>query len=171
MKTTTTKFILALTAFLFILFNTSCQKGDTGTPGQNGTGNIASRTYTVNTWAYTSPNHYVNLSVPELTNANINSCAVMVYFSTPNSDSWRAVPFTQYGSLNNYYMNFNSSIGNVQVTWFSNSSIGIGSNPNDYYSATSQFKVVVIAAALKAKNADINYQNYSEVKAKFGLKD
>lgn len=171
MKTKTTKFSLAAIASLFILFTTSCQKGDTGTPGQNGTGNIASRTYTVNTWAYTSPNHYVNLSVPELTNANINSCAVMVYFKTPNTDSWRAVPFAQYTSTSNYYMNCSSSVGNAQVTWFYNSSLSSGDNPNVYYGATSQFKVVVIAASLKAKNADINYQNYSEVKAKFGLND
>lgn len=171
MKTINTKFILALTAFFFIMCSISCQKGDKGTPGQNGTGNISSRTYTVNTWAYTSPNHYVNLSVPELTNANINSCAVMVYFSTPNSDSWRAVPFAQYTSTSNYYMNCSSSVGNAQVTWFYNSTVSTGDNPNEYYNATSQFKVVVIAAALKAKNANVNYQNYSEVKAKFGLKD
>lgn len=171
MKTTTIKFILATTAFLFILFSTSCQKGETGTPGQNGTGNIASNIYTVNSWAYTSPNYYVNLSVPEITSNNLNSCAVMVYYSNSTSDKWRAVPFTQYGSVNNYYMNFNSSIGNVQVTWFSNSSVSSGDNPNVYYGATSQFKVVVIANSLKTQNPNVNFNNYYEVKAKFNLKD
>lgn len=171
MKTTSQFTITTVISLILITSNISCQKGDTGSPGQNGTGNIASNTYTVNSWAYTSPNYYANLNVPEITNNNINSCAVMVYYSNTSSDRWRAVPFTQYGSVNNYYMNFNSSVGNVQVTWFSNSSVSSGDNPNVYYGATSQFKVVVIAAALKAKNADINYQNYSEVKAKFGLKD
>ncbi|MES2689896.1 MAG: hypothetical protein V4658_05800 [Bacteroidota bacterium] len=166
--------ILKLTAIAFslILLMNGCTKGDEGvpgTPGKNGAANISSRTFTVDNWLYTSPYHYVNLNVPELTSANLNSAGVMVYFTTKGIN-WIAVPYTQFAATN-YFMGFETSTGNVKITWFYDSSVESGNNPNVYYNTKVQYKVVIIPAADRVLKPNVNYKNYQEVKASFRLND
>lgn len=169
-----TKYILKLiiTAFSLSLLVNGCTKGDDGvpgTPGKNGAANLNSRTFTVDNWLYASPYYYVNLNVPELTSANINSAGVMVYFTTKGIN-WIALPYTQFAATN-YNMGFETSTGTVKITWFYNSSVESGDNPNVFYNTKVQYKVVVIPTADMALKPNVNFNNYEEVKASFRLND
>lgn len=163
---------IKLMAVLTITFTINgCKKGDTGPKGpagKDGTSSVTSRTFTMTSWAYTSPYYYRDLNVPELTSGNIDSSLVMVYFCTTGS-VWFALPYTQYNSPYNYYMGFSSSSGNVQVNWVYNTSLSKGSDPNEYYGTTIKCKVVVIPSSAKA--AKINLNNYEEVKHSYNLAD
>jgi hypothetical protein len=156
---------LALAILVTLIIN-GCTKGKDGAPGPSGSSNVSALNYTP-TW-YTSSSStywYANLSVPALTQSNINSAAVQVYFST-TSGVWVAVPFTQVASTN-YFMNFLTAVNTVEITWTYNG--GLGSDPNTYYGATVQAKVVVIPPA--AMRPNVNYRNYQEVKVAYNLKD
>lgn len=161
MKKTT--FVLVL--FIGLLVN-GCTKGKDGAPGPAGNANISALNYTPTWNSHSSPSFwYANLSVPALTMANINSASVQVYFST-TSGVWVAVPYTEVASTN-YFMNFLTTAGIVEITWTYNG--GLGSDPNTYYGTTVQAKVVVIPPA--AMKPNVNMHNYKEVKAAYHLND
>jgi hypothetical protein len=162
--------------FITILIN-SCQKqgpagpeGPKGTDGQNGSNHVSSKTFTMTSWSFTAPYYYRNLGIPELTSNNIDSALVMVYFATIGSN-WLALPYTQYNSPYDYFMGFVSYNGNVQVTWFYDSSLSSGSDPNAYYGTTIRCKVVVVPPAMKKKYGYVNMKNYDQVKQTFNLID
>lgn len=153
---------------VIVLLMAGCKKGETGPAGQDGkpgSANITSNTYSITSWPYSSPYYYTNLATAALTSTNVNSAAVMVYFST--GSVWNALPYSQYNSPYNYYMGFNTSAGNVQVTWFYDTSLSTGDSPNTYYGTTIQIKVVVIPPAMIKK--DVNIRNYEEVKSAYHL--
>jgi len=159
-----------------VLFIGACTKegpaGPKGDPGQNGHTNVYAYNYSFTSgWPYTSPSYYRNLAVPALNAANIDSAAVMVYFSK-GLGIWDAMPFTQYNGLSpNYFMNFDTGVGNVQVTWTYNGS-SQGSDPNTYYNITTiKFKVVVIPPSGRVANPDLDLRDYKEVKKRFHLQD
>ncbi len=165
MKKSTLAFVFC--AALIINGCTKGKDGISGPAGPAGNANVSALNFTP-TWIShtTSPIFwYTNLSVPALTLANINSAAVQVYFSTTR-DVWFAVPFTEVASTN-YYMNFLTAPGDVEITWTYNG--GLGSDPNTYYSTAVQAKVVVIP--LSATKPNVNLNNYSEVKAAYHLND
>lgn len=167
----TLKIYLTILFGITILVLNGCKKKETpGPAGKDGNANVTSTIFSAASWSWNSPHYYVNLSVPELTSSNINSAAIMVYFSTTGS-GWIAVPYTQYDSPYDYFMGFNTSVGNVQVTWFYDSSASSGSNPNTYYATTVKYKVVIIPPALVKANPNLNLDDYSAVKKRFNLKD
>ena len=169
MKTQKIKAIL-LFGIAILMFN-GCKKEETpGPAGKDGSSNVSSTVFSASSWAFASPNYYVNLSVPELTSSNLNTAGVMVYF-TKTGTNWIAVPYTQYGSPYDYFMGFNTSAGQVQVTWFYDFSGSSGSDPNAYYSTTVKYKVVVIPPAAMKANPGLNLKDYSAVKTKFNLPD
>ena len=157
---------------IIILLLNSCKKegppGPPGPAGQNGNTKVISATFAMSSWSYASPYHYRNLSVPELTANNVDSAMVMVYFSTTGAE-WLALPYTQYNSPYNYYMGFSCTNAQVQVTWFYDSSLSQGSDPNTYYGTTVKCKVVIIPPARKRRH--INHMNYEEVKTSYNLAD
>jgi hypothetical protein len=161
-------FYSTLNLGLLIVFSGGCKKsaGPQGPAGPAGSSNVVSNTYVASSWPYTSPYYYNNLSVSALTATNVNTSAVMVYLNKGDG-KWIALPYTQYNSPSNYYMGFNTSAGNVQVTWTYDSSFSSGSDPNTFYGATVQLKVVVIPPALVKKN--INLRNFEEVKSAYNL--
>ena len=67
-------------------------------------------------------------------------------------------------------MGFVTSVGTVQVNWDYNG-LGAGSDPNSVFNTTCQFKVVVVSPAAMVSNPNVNWQNYTEVKRTFDLKD
>lgn len=165
------KKIITILVFTALVFFAGCtKKGETGPAGKEGSANISATVFSISSWAWTSPNYYKNLSVPEITTDNLSSAAIMVYFSKGNS-TWTALPFTQYNSPSNYFMGFNTSVGNVQVTWIYDSSLSSGDNPNIYYGVNIQCKVVVIPKAARDAHPDVNLNNYNEVKEVFKIKD
>jgi hypothetical protein len=124
-----------------ILLTCGCKKDDSNGPSSK----LEAHNFSASTWLYSAPEYYIELAVPELTSSNISSAAVMVYFSTDNGVSWTALPFTQYNSPYNYFMNFTTQAGKVRVTWIYDTSFSSGNNPNTFYSTTVQLKVSVIS--------------------------
>jgi hypothetical protein len=163
-----TKILIAFVINLLLF--TGCKKGDTGPSGKDGkdgAANISSTTYNASTWLSGSGSWYVNLSVPALTSSNLNSAGVQVFFSINSGANWWALPYTEVASTD-YFFNYTTSAGNVQPQWVYNG-VGLGSNPNTYYSATVQLKVVVIPPALIKPGVDNT--NYEEMKKAYNLKD
>lgn len=157
----------AILSFISAMFISGCKKQ--GAPGADGNANVMYATFTATSWAWDSPYYYTNISMPELTSENINTAAVMVYFST--GSAWIALPYTQYNSpAQNYIMGFSSSVGNVQVTWFYDTSLSDGVNPNTYYGTNVQYKIVVIPPKVMQANPDLDIRNYKEVQKRFNLK-
>jgi hypothetical protein len=167
-RTHTTLALLGAAIFFF----SGCKKdgatGPQGPQGPVGQTNVTAATFSVSSWAFTAPYYYQNFSMPELTTKNIDSALVMVYFKTIGSN-WFALPYTQYDSPYNYYMGFVCNVGNVQVTWFYDSSLSSGKDPNTYYSTVVKYKVVVIPPSMKQKGVNVN--NYEEVRGAYSLKD
>lgn len=143
-----------------------CQQKETQSPSPSKNVNVSSSVFSASTWSFATPSHYVNINVPTLTSANLDSSAVMVYCST--GGDWQALPFTHYDSPYNYYMNFSTGVGNVQVTWTYDTSFGQGKNPNTYFGATVKFKIVVIPPSARI---GIDLRDYEAVEREFGLKD
>lgn len=80
------------------------------------------------------------------------------------------MPFTQIASTN-YFMGHISTINKVQINWDYNG-VGIGDDPNEFYSVSaSKFKVVVIPPAVLRQYPEVDLNNYKEVKKVFQLRD
>lgn len=161
-----------LTTIVLSLFLNSCKKGDTGPAGENGkdgNANVTTTTFQVNTsaWMNGSSYWYVDIPVPSLTSTNHGSAAVQVFFSTNSGVNWYAVPYTAVASTN-YFMGFATGIGVTEIQWTYNG-VGNGNDPNTFFGATCQFKIVVIPPAMIKKG--VNYNDYSELKAVYNLKD
>jgi hypothetical protein len=158
-----------ITLFVIALVMTNgCKKE--GPPGPAGNANVTATTFSASSWSWSSPYYYANFNVPDLTSSNINTAAVMVYFSTTGG-TWIAVPYTQYTSAYDYHMGFNTSAGTVQVTWVYDSSLSNGSDPNAFYSTTVQYKIVVIPPSARQANPNVNLKDYNAVKAAFQLQN
>jgi hypothetical protein len=170
------KKVLRLSVFaaisMTVLSITGCKKeGPAGPAGANGSANVTSNTFTVNTWLWDSPYYYVDLPVSAITSANNSTVAVMVYFST-NGNAWVALPYTQYNSPSqNYIMGFVTGVGTVEVNWFYDTSLSDGVDPNAYYGVPVKCKVVVIPPVAMAAHPEVDIKNYEQVKNTFGLQD
>jgi hypothetical protein len=135
-----------------------------------GNANVVAYTGQATSWSFDSPNYYTTFSIPDITSANINSIGVMVYFSTVQ-DNWVAVPYTQYHSPYDYHMGFITGIGKVKITWFYDSSLSDGIDPNAYYGTTVKYKIVLIPLADRKANPDLDLTDYEAVKKRFHLAD
>lgn len=146
------------------VFLTNCKNSAVDPAAQ-----VKSHTFTVTAWNWSPPHHYVNLAVPEITSSNIETAGVMVYYSTqPNT--WTSVPYTVYGTVHNYYMGFRYTPGLVEVTWLYDG-LGSGDDPNTYYNTNVKCKVVIVPSSARKANPDINWDNYEDVRQRFGLNE
>jgi hypothetical protein len=152
-------------SFVLITLISACKKDDEAHPAE-----VTSVTKSASTWTYTSPYYHITLDAPAITSSNINTAAVMVYFST--GGNWVALPYTQYNNTSpNYYMGYNVGTGTVQITWVYNTSASAGVDPNEYYGTTVKYKVVVISSAARKANPDLDLNNYEAVKEMYNLKE
>jgi hypothetical protein len=159
-RTITTLVILSAVSMLYY----SCGKDSAAPESQ-----VTAHTYSVSTWYWDAPHHYVDLQIDELTAANVQSAGVMVYYSvTPGT--WISVPYTVYGTLHDYHMGFSYAQNVVEVTWLYDGP-NSGSDPNAYYSTTVKCKVVVVPSSVRQANPDVDWNNYDQVKRTFHLKD
>jgi hypothetical protein len=156
---------LLLLLFVLIIIISGCKKDDEAHPAE-----VTSVTKPASAWTYTSPYYHITLSAPAITSSNINTAAVMVYFST--GSNWIALPYTQYNNTSpNYYMGFSVGTGTVQINWVYNTSASAGIDPNEYYGTTVQYKVVVISSAARKANPDLDLKDYEAVKEAFDVKE
>lgn len=160
--------MLVLNTFLLVnmLFISSCEKGETGPSGADGTNGISkiqSFTFTVNnaSWVYDSTFNGYNsiLNVSSITADVFNNGTIQVFIGDGSSNQWGALP----SSFNIYQYNYIYKIGEVVLSV--RTSVGVLPN----IPSSQQFKVVVIPPS--AKVANVNLQNYAEVKAAYNLKD
>lgn len=165
-----TNYISVLSCFLLLTVLVSgCEKEDKAEPvKESASVNVTSRIFSVPSWSYSSPHYYANLSVPELTADNVDEAAVLVYINLAGSN-WFALPYTEYHSPSNYYMGFVTGTGSVLITWFYDSSLSPGDDPNTYFGASVRCKVVVIPPQAQRLHPNVDYKNYREVEAAFGL--
>lgn len=155
--------------FMAAVLFSSCKKVE-GPQGPAGNANVSSGVFTISSWLWQTPNYYTELSVPELTSANIDKAGVMAYFNYEGP--WIAMPYTVYnGSSSNYVMGFTTYPGIVRVNWYYNTSLFDGIDPNDYYNTNVKIKVVVIPPAALALHPEVDLRNYEQVKTVFKIKD
>lgn len=158
--------VIALIAITF----TGCKKeagpkGDKGDPGVNGNANVISTgSVTLNLWTYFSSNDsYLSLiSVSAINQAVVDKGAVLAYIETANG--WSALPF--HGMLT-FYDDIQYEIDNGFVNiWYKENSPAATINP------TSQaWKVRFVVIPASNRIANVNHNNYNEVKSAYNLKD
>lgn len=155
---------ITLLFFMIGILLTNCEDAQVDPATQ-----VKAHTFTVSSWYWSTPHHYTNLAVSEITSANLESVGVLVYYST-QSNVWTSVPYTVYGTLHNYYMGFRYLPGIVEVTWLYDGPSS-GSDPNAYYGVNVKCKVVVVPSSAKVANPDLDWNNYEEVSRRFDLKE
>jgi hypothetical protein len=135
--------------------------GPQGPAGANGTANISNTTFTATpgVWNGSAPWWYVDVSVPALTNPNTSVVQVYVQINGSGSEWW-ALPVSSLSAANDNYQ-FAFITGSVRL-WYSYTSA-----PN----ATWNYRIVVIPSSIARNNPNIDYNNYSKVKAAFNLTD
>ena len=167
--------LLGVTAVLF--FNSSCNQGPTGPEGPAGNANVKSMSFTVtaNQWYHIgttgTPGERFEtiLTVPIITQDIVSTGAVNMYISQ-NGNQWTAMPYTYptgtgptYGFTESWICSYslNQAIIDLQDSDFN-------TQPP---SATVFVKIVAVAASGRIANPDLDWNNYSAVKAAFDLKD
>ncbi|MBI4932111.1 MAG: hypothetical protein HY841_15240 [Bacteroidetes bacterium] len=165
------KLLFVFTIITALVTSIGCKKkeGPAGAAGKDA--NVKAQTFSVTSWAYSSPSYYANYSDADITSTVQNSGTVDLFFSSNGGTTWRALPFTQYIGTSDYYWGYNTSVGNVQPTWTYSSSLSSGSDPNTVYGVTAMFKVVCVSAGARKANPDLDWSNYNEVKTRFHLAD
>jgi hypothetical protein len=160
MKTTKLILAIAITSLFF-----SCGKdgatGPQGPSGMNGNANVQGASGSVTSWNNNGTIYYTTFTDGALTSAVQSTGAVEVFLSTDNASTWKALPFTEVSGTD-YIMLYHTSVGSIEIDWIYNGA-GLGSDPNTYYSATCQFKIVCIASSIIKQHPNTNWTNYNEV--------
>lgn len=153
------KFILLAATVAVILSGCKGDTGPQGPAGNNGAVNVTNTTYTAipGVWNASGQWWYVDVSVPYLTDASRD--LVQVYIQTNGSGSdWWALPAKDLVNNGDNFQ-FSYVAGSVRL-WYT-----FTSGP----SSTWNYRIVVVPPDLARPN--INYSNYSEVKANYNLQD
>jgi hypothetical protein len=157
--------ILILTAFLLfnVLLFSSCEKGETGPAGANGSSNVQSYTFTTNnlSWVFNGSDNSYNstYNLTSITSDVVSNGTIQVFVGDGSSNQWGALPLS-YSVLQ---LNYSYSLGQVVLSVTLSNGL-VPNNPGG-----QQFKVVVIPPS--ARIAHVNMHNYSDVKAAYNLKD
>ena len=159
-------YIAVITLGIFIA---SCTKeGKQGEPGMNGVdGNANVKTIMVwdVSWSYSSPSYQTTIPHNDITQDLVDRGVVLVY-ARLNSGAYNQLPTTFYQSSSySTSIEVASIAGSVTLFW-TDSDL---SQPS--YPAINDFKIVLIPSAAKIAKPYVDYSNYEEVKASFGLKD
>ena len=165
----------------------SCSKGDTGPPGPqgvqgtagiNGSANIISVTYTVNTTVVSkdTESSWVPVGSPAYhwvagfidSNITISSLdLVLAYWSTAYGADWNALPVSSLVN-NGDQMNYRYNDDSIAFTYYT------GGAPYTKYPgylatspafATLLFKVLIVPPGLALNHPNINWKNASQVAA------
>ena len=161
------KFKMFLVLMLISAF--SCTKeGKQGEPGINGVdGNANVKTIMVwdVSWSYSSPSYQTTIPHNDITQDLVDRGVVLVY-ARLNSGAYNQLPTTFYQSSSySTSIEVASIAGSVTLFW-TDSDL---SQPS--YPAINDFKIVLIPSAAKIAKPYVDYSNYEEVKASFGIKD
>lgn len=133
-------------------------QGATGAPGPSNI-TVTNFTATPGTWNGGGPWWYIDVPVSALTNAANDLVSVYVQIPSFSSDWW-AIPATALVSSTDNYQ-FSYGTGTV-VLWYNDASAP---------AYTYNYKIVVVPPSIARDNSDVDFNNYSKVKATFNLQD
>ncbi len=157
--------------FLFILSLLACE-GPQGPPGFDGLDGLPGDEgfvfeYELN---FTSPDYSALLELPTDFNM-LDSDVILVYFlwevTEDNVEVWRQLPQTLY--FNDGILEYNYDWTKFDASVFLDGTVnldGLGADLTDNWIAR-----VVVVPALFSGRADIDYSDYNQVKAVYGLSD
>ena len=169
------KLKLICMALIAVVAMVSCGKegpmGPQGPAGQDGNANVVSSTLTIRSGQWYWENDYwrVDIDYPAITADIDNYGAVLVYKSY--GSTWRQLPLTYYyydSEYDAYYgecFEVSSYVGGVSI--FCKESDGSHLDAP----ATSDYKIVVIAASYYQSHPEVDYEDYEAVKAALQLAD
>ena len=164
---------LILTLVIISIITTSCTKegapgpqgtqGNTGATGQTGNQGPNAKTYDYNLTFSSTTTTAIYGGIPVIGASDIILTYIRVYSPGGTMLSWSSTPYINNGIQ---YMSGNDGTGNVWVKCqYTN-----GSTVSPYTTATQVgFKSVVIKGDAGLRKASINYSNYGEVAAYYGL--
>jgi hypothetical protein len=149
--------------------------GAAGANGKDGNANVQGKVYNVkaNDWVktnYTGSSTYyysVVFNIPEITQAVMDRGLVMCYRTGPNTTLWFAMPYSY-----SYASGSTTKVVSYDAVHFLGKEVITITDTDDLPTAPSteqNYKVVVITPSGLAANPNINYKNYAEVAATFGL--
>lgn len=150
---------------------TSCKKktvegptgptGPQGGQGIKGNANVTNTTFTISSWT-ASGYAYVSdyLPLPNLDSTAFVSGVVMSYYM--ESSSFYPLPFND----GDYMLQPEYGLNYMRLYFYKNDHSAI-SNPGPGF----VIRVVIVPPAKKIGHSNINYNNYSEVKSAFSLKE
>jgi len=154
-----TKFLLPILTVAVLSFN-SCKKDDDSNlqpKGNYGNANVSSASYTGN-WIFQGGSEWdVTLNVPAITSSVLSSASINTYLSGDGGQSWIALPV---------YI----SPVSIAVVYQVNT-VGVAAQGGSSAPSATLFKVVIISAAGRKANPNLDLKNYNAVKTAFNLKD
>lgn len=125
---------------------------------------MVSSSITSSAWTYVSPSWEITFTNPAITQAIINSGAVLVYIKA--GEGYNQVPLTIYQSASySTSIEVATFVGGLTVFW-TDSDLTQPNNPG-----SQTFKIVIIAASGIIQNPNVNYSDYEEVRSVFNLED
>lgn len=138
--------------------------GPQGPTGPQGNANVHTFTVTTSNWILSGVTYYTSINVSSITQSIVDNGVVLVYMDA--SGAWLALPVTivpsaSYSSTYRYY----HYLGGVEIDK-TDTDLTTPGNPG-----TKTFKIAVIAGSIVRDNPNVDYNNYSEVKATFNLQD
>jgi hypothetical protein len=155
-------FVFALSSL--VLFNGCSKDVPEHTHENYGNSQISSTSYTVFNWEWTflDPEYYVDLSVPEITQAVVDNGAVMVYYENTYGE-WEAMPNT-VAVTSNYstVYSFSHWLGHVSLYVFDTDWLTL--SPDDM-----NIKIVIISEKQLMQDASVDWTNYQDVMAKLNI--
>jgi hypothetical protein len=134
--------------------------GTNGTNGTNGNANVVGTTdFTIlpTDWQTTGNLKSVTITNNGVTQNIVNSGIVMVYQKSVSGSSYVALPFSYQGIDRGFAFGLNY----IQITLSASSPITVTAN--------TVIRAVIIPSS--SRMANVNWNNYAEVKDKFKLKD
>jgi hypothetical protein len=122
--------------------------------------NISTTNFTATPGAWNGSGFYkyIDVSVPAITDATKD--LVMVYIQLFSGGSWWALP------VSNLVYN-----GDSHAFAFVNGTVTLSFGYTSAPTSTWYYRIVVIPPSIARENPDVDYNNYSEVKAEFNLPD
>lgn len=158
--------VLSVTCVVFFTVflsttNVSCKKGDTGPKGDTGVANVIYSPWANVTFqgAVTNAGDTVGIATinaPKLTKAVLDSGMVKVYVNLGTAAAPNIAPLPYFDVLNFFWVNPEFEVGKINLI-----SNGDGSAP---------YRYIIITGRVPARMA-VNWNNYEEVKAFYGIED
>jgi hypothetical protein len=139
------------------------QPGPMGPQGPQGNANVIMTPYTILSWSANSSVYYANLADNNLNSSILSNGSTEVFMSLDAGNSWEALPLTASPD----FMGYITSLNQVQVFWASNVNLTPPNypDPNNYFAATLQIKIVDIAPYAMKQHPNTNWKDWSQVNA------